>query len=216
LAQMGSFVPAKEAELPLFDKIFTRVGASDAVAGGISTFMAEMQEAAGILQGATENSLVILDELGRGTSTHDGMALAWAIAKHLAEKIRCKTLFATHYRELARLSEEIPGVINLHAAAREWKGEVVFLYRILPGVAEKSYGIQVAKLAKLPPEVLREAAEKLAELERKESSPPKVELLPLFGPEDHPVLAALRKIDPERLTPLEALELLFRLRQKLR
>jgi DNA mismatch repair protein MutS len=216
LAQMGSFVPAKEAELPLFDKIFTRVGASDAVAGGISTFMAEMQEAAGILQGATENSLVILDELGRGTSTHDGMALAWAIAKHLAEKIRCKTLFATHYRELARLSEEIPGVINLHAAAREWKGEVVFLYRILPGIAEKSYGIQVAKLAKLPPEVLREAAEKLAELERKESSPPKVELLPLFGPEDHPVLAELRKIDPERLTPLEALELLFRLRQKLR
>lgn len=215
LAQMGSFVPAKEAELPLFDKIFTRVGASDAVAEGISTFMAEMQEATGILTGATENSLVILDELGRGTSTHDGMALAWAIAKHLAEKVRCKTLFATHYRELAALGEEIPGVMNLHAAAREWKGEVVFLYRILPGVAEKSYGIQVAKLARLPQEVLAEAERKLAELEKKGVARPKAELLPLFGPEEHPVLAELRKILPEKLTPLEALELLFRLKEKL-
>jgi len=215
LAQMGSFVPAKEAELPIFDKIFTRVGASDAVAEGISTFMAEMQEAAGILAGATENSLVILDELGRGTSTHDGMALAWAIAKHLAEKVRCKTLFATHYRELAELSEELPGVINLHAAAREWKGEVVFLYRILPGVAEKSYGIAVAKLARLPREVLEEAERKLAELEKKGSYRPKAELLPLFGPEEHPVIAELRKIVPEKLTPLEALELLFRLKERL-
>ncbi len=215
LAQMGSFVPAKEAELPLFDKIFTRVGASDAVAEGISTFMAEMQEAAGILSGATENSLVILDELGRGTSTHDGMALAWAVARHLAERVRCKTLFATHYRELAELAEEIPGVIVLHAAAREWKGEVVFLYRILPGVAEKSYGIQVARLARLPPEVLKEAERKLSELERKAALRPKAELLPLFSPEEHPVLAELRRIVPEKLTPLEALELLFRLREKL-
>lgn len=215
LAQMGSFVPAKEAELPIFDKIFTRVGASDAVAEGISTFMAEMQEAAGILTGATEDSLVILDELGRGTSTHDGMALAWAIAKHLVEKVRCKTLFATHYRELAQLAEEIPGVANLHAAAREWKGEVVFLYRILPGVAEKSYGIQVAKLARLPAEVLREAERKLLELEKKAALKPKAEVLPLFGAEEHPVLAELRRIAPEKLTPLEALELLFRLREKL-
>jgi len=215
LAQMGSFVPAKEAELPLFDKIFTRVGASDAVAEGISTFMAEMQEAAGILSGATENSLVILDELGRGTSTHDGMALAWAIAKHLAQKVRCKTLFATHYRELAELAEELPGVINLHAAAREWKGEVVFLYRILPGVAEKSYGIQVAKLARLPEEVLAEAKRKLSELEKKSMAKPKAELLPLFEPPEHPILEELRKIEPEKLTPLEALELLFRLRKEL-
>ncbi|MCS7217008.1 MAG: DNA mismatch repair protein MutS [Candidatus Bipolaricaulota bacterium] len=215
LAQMGSFVPAKEAELPLFDKIFTRVGASDAVAEGISTFMAEMQEAAGILAGATANSLVILDELGRGTSTHDGMALAWAIAKHLAEKVRCKTLFATHYRELADLAEALPGVMNLHAAAREWKGEVVFLYRILPGVAEKSYGIQVAKLARLPPEVLAEAERKLAELEKRAALKPKAELLPLFGPEEHPVLAELRRLIPEKLTPLEALALLFQLKEKL-
>lgn len=215
LAQMGSFVPAKEAELPIFDKIFTRVGASDAVAEGISTFMAEMQEAAGILSGATENSLVILDELGRGTSTHDGMALAWAIAKYLAQKVRCKTLFATHYRELAQLAEEIPGVVNLHAAAREWKGEVVFLYRILPGVAEKSYGIQVAKLARLPAEVLAEAERKLSELERKAMVRPRAELLPLFGPPEHPVLSELRNINPENLTPLEALQLLFRLKGKL-
>jgi DNA mismatch repair protein MutS len=215
LAQMGSFVPAKEAELPLFDKIFTRVGASDAVAEGISTFMAEMQEAASILSGATENSLVILDELGRGTSTHDGMALAWAIAKHLVEKVRCKALFATHYRELARLAEEAPGVINLHAAAREWKGEVVFLYRILPGVAEKSYGIQVAKLARLPAEVLAEAARKLLELERRRPAQPKIDALPLFGPEEHPCLEELRRLELEKLSPLEALEFLFRLRRKL-
>jgi len=216
LAQMGSFVPAKDAELPIFDKIFTRVGASDAVAEGISTFMAEMQEAAGILQGATENSLVILDELGRGTSTHDGMALAWAIAKYLAEKVRCKTLFATHYRELAELAEKITGVMNLHAAVREWKGEVIFLYRIVPGVAEKSYGIQVAKLARLPPEVLAEAERRLEELEKGRAFRPKPEPLPLFGPEEHPILAELRRLEPEKLTPLEALELLFRLRQKLR
>lgn len=215
LAQMGSFVPAKEAELPIFDKIFTRVGASDAVAEGISTFMAEMQEAAGILFGASRNSLVILDELGRGTSTHDGMALAWAIAKHLAQKVRCKTLFATHYRELAELAEEVPGVMNLHAAVREWKGEVIFLYRILPGVAEKSYGIQVAKLARLPAEVLAEAERKLSALERKTIAEPKAQLLPLFGPEEHPVLAELRALAPEKLTPLEALELLFRLKEKL-
>lgn len=215
LAQMGSFVPAKEAELPIFDQIFTRVGASDAVAEGISTFMAEMQEAAGILSGATENSLVILDELGRGTSTHDGMALAWAIAKHLAKEVRCKTLFATHYRELAQLAEEIPGVLNLHAAAREWKGEVVFLYRILPGVAEKSYGIQVAKLAQLPQEVMVEAQKKLAELEKKLVVKRANELLPLFAPHEHPVLEELRQLEPEKLTPLEALNLLFRLKEKL-
>lgn len=215
LAQMGSFVPAKHAELPIFDKIFTRVGASDAVSEGISTFMAEMQEAAGIIAGATEDSLVILDELGRGTSTHDGMALAWAIAEHLAVRIRCKTLFATHYRELAQLAEEIPGVVNLHAAVREWKGEVVFLYRILPGVAERSYGIQVAKLARLPPEVLAKAERKLSELERKTVIKPKAELLPLFGSGEHPVLAELRKLEPEKLTPLEALQLLFRLKKEL-
>lgn len=214
LAQMGSFVPAKEAELPIFDRIYTRVGASDAVAEGVSTFMAEMQEAAGIIAGATENSLVILDELGRGTSTHDGMALAWAIARHLAERVRCKTLFATHYHELARLAEEVPGVINLHAAVREWKGEVVFLYRILPGVAERSYGVQVARLAKLPEPILKEAERKLAALESPRPLPSSVQL-PLFTGDEHPILRELREIDPEGLSPREALDLLFKLKGRL-
>jgi DNA mismatch repair protein MutS len=214
LAQIGSFVPAKEAELPVLDRIYTRVGASDALAEGLSTFMAEMREAATILSGATECSLVVLDELGRGTGTHDGMALAWAIARSLAERVRCKTLFATHYRELASLAEEIPGVVNLHVAVREWQGEVVFLHRVRPGVAERSYGVQVARLARLPSDVLGEAGRILVDLER---AGPKLqrEQLPLFGPEEHPVVAELRRIDPDGLTPREALELLFRLRELL-
>ncbi|MCR4391265.1 MAG: DNA mismatch repair protein MutS [Candidatus Acetothermia bacterium] len=217
LAQMGSFVPAREAELPVFDRIYTRVGASDALTEGLSTFMAEMREAAEILSGATERSLVILDELGRGTSTHDGMALAWAIARYLAERVRCKTLFATHYRELSRLAEEVPGAMNLHAAVREWRGEVVFLYRVLPGVAERSYGVHVAKLAGLPEVILGEAGRVLAELERAAPTPRggQGEQLPLFGGDDHPVLADLRRLDPERLTPLEALALLAELRRRL-
>lgn len=217
MAQMGSFVPAKEAELPVFDRIYTRVGASDALTGGLSTFMAEMVEAGEILAGATRRSLVVLDELGRGTSTHDGMALARAIACHLAGRVGCKTLFATHYRELARLAEEVPGVVNLHAAAREWKGEVVFLYRVLPGVAERSYGVHVARLARLPEEVLREAQRALDKIEQAAPAlaAPQGEQLPLFPAGEHPVLGELRSVDPDRLTPLEALELLHRLKQRL-
>lgn len=215
LAQVGSFVPAKEAELPIFDRIYTRVGASDALTGGLSTFMAEMREAADIVAGATAKSLVILDELGRGTSTHDGMALAWAIARYLAERVRCKTLFATHYRELARLAEEVPGVINLHAAVREWKGDLVFLYRIRPGVAGRSYGIHVAKLAALPHHVLEEAERVLEAVEREGWGPQGAQPLPLFEPQPHPVIEELARVDPERITPLEALEVLARLKQKL-
>lgn len=214
LAQMGSFVPAREAELPIFDRIYTRVGASDALTGGLSTFMAEMAEAAGILAGATPRSLVILDELGRGTSTHDGMALARAIARYLALRVECKTLFATHYRELAALADEVPRVVNLHASAREWKGEVVFLYRVLPGVGERSYGVHVARLARLPEEVLREAQRTLDAVENAERAPPspRGEQLPLFASPDHPLLDELRALDPDRLTPLEALDLLYRWR----
>ncbi len=221
LAQMGSFVPAAEAELPIFDKIYTRVGATDALSGGLSTFMAEMREAATILSGATARSLVILDELGRGTSTYDGMALAWAIARYLVERVGCKTLFATHYRELTRLAEEVPGVVNLHAAVREWRGEVVFLHRVLPGAAERSYGVQVARLAEIPEEVLREAERILALLEREEArkGPPRKEgaaeaQLPLFPREEHPLVEELKGLEPERLTPLEALELLFRWKER--
>jgi len=220
LAQMGSFVPAKEAELPIFDKIYTRVGATDALSGGLSTFMAEMREAATILAGATERSLVILDELGRGTSTYDGMALAWAIARYLVERVGCKTLFATHYRELTRLAEEIPGVVNLHAAVREWKGEVIFLHRVIPGVSERSYGVQVARLAELPEDVLREAERMLEHLEREEKKARSRQkkghqlALPFYTPESHPLVEELRKLSPERLTPLEALELLFRWKER--
>ncbi|MGC9529929.1 MAG: DNA mismatch repair protein MutS [Candidatus Bipolaricaulaceae bacterium] len=216
LAQLGSFVPAKRAELPILDRIYTRVGASDALAEGVSTFLAEMQEAAQIIAGASPRSLVILDELGRGTSTHDGMALAWAIARHLGSRIRCKTLFATHYRELAQLAEEVPGVTNLHVAVREWQGEVVFLHRVQPGVAERSYGVQVARLARLPASVLREAERRLQSLERTVAHVPDgAQQLPLFAPSDHPALTELRRVDPERLTPLEALQLLARLRTML-
>ena len=220
LAQMGSFVPAAEAELPIFDKIYTRVGATDALSGGLSTFMAEMREAATILSGATERSLVILDELGRGTSTYDGMALAWAIARYLVERVGCKTLFATHYRELTRLAEEVPGVVNLHAAVREWRGEVIFLHRVVPGAAERSYGVQVARLAEIPEEVLREAERMLALLEREElhrgkrKEEAEAAQLPLFPPVAHPLVEELRGLEPERLTPLEALELLFRWKER--
>lgn len=216
MAQMGSYVPAETAELPVFDRIYTRVGASDALTGGLSTFMAEMVEAGEILTSATPRSLVVLDELGRGTSTHDGMALARAIACHLAERVGCKTLFATHYRELARLVDEADGVVNLHAAAREWKGQLVFLYRILPGVAERSYGVHVARLAKLPEEVLADAQDALNAIER--TAPTggvrRGEQLPLFGGA-HPVLDQLRMLDLDRMTPLEALAVLHRLREHL-
>ncbi|MFO8034450.1 MAG: DNA mismatch repair protein MutS [Candidatus Bipolaricaulota bacterium] len=213
LAQMGSFVPAQEAVLPVFDRVYTRVGASDAVADGLSTFMAEMQEAASILSGATEHSLVILDELGRGTSTHDGMSLAWSIARFLAHRVHCMTLFATHYRELAALADELPGVVNLHTAVREWQGRVVFLHRVLPGVAERSYGVHVARLAQLPEEILREAERLLARLEHGGGPAAPAGLqLPLFGPQEHPAVARLREVDPETLTPLEALKLLTELK----
>ncbi len=214
LAQTGSFVPAKEAVLPVFDRVYTRVGASDAVADGLSTFMAEMHEAASIVSGATERSLVILDELGRGTSTHDGMSLAWSIARFLVRRVRCTTLFATHYRELASLAEEVPGVVNLHATAREWQGKVIFLHRVKPGVAERSYGVHVARLAQLPEEILREAQRLLARLEHGGTpmAPVGIEL-PLFGSDQHPALARLRGVDTDQLTPIEALQLLSELRR---
>ncbi len=216
LAQLGSFVPAHEAVLPVFDRMYTRVGATDAVADGLSTFMAEMQEAACILSGATERSLVILDELGRGTSTHDGMCLAWSIARFLTRRVGCTTLFATHYRELATLADEMPEVINLHAAVREWEGQVIFLHRILPGVAERSYGVHVARLAQLPEEILREAQQLLVRLEHGGApSAPSGFQLPLFGPQEHPVIRQLREVAADSLTPLEALKLIAELKHQL-
>ena len=152
MAQAGSFVPAREAKIPLVDRIFARVGASDNIARGHSTFMVEMQETANILHTATSRSLVVLDEIGRGTATFDGLSIAWAVAEYLATnpKVRPKTLFATHYHELTDLADATPGVVNFHVAAREWKDDIIFLRKIVPGRSDRSYGIQVARLAGLP------------------------------------------------------------------
>jgi DNA mismatch repair protein MutS len=172
LAQIGSFVPAKDAKIPIVDRIFARVGASDNIARGQSTFMVEMQETANILHAATSRSLVVLDEIGRGTSTFDGLSIAWAVAEYLATnpKARPKTLFATHYHELTDLADVLPGVVNAHVAAREWKDGIIFLRKIVPGRSDRSYGIQVARLAGLPNGVIARAREILGGLERDELS----------------------------------------------
>jgi len=165
LAQMGSFVPARRARIGVVDRIFTRVGASDELSRAQSTFMVEMTEAANILNNATDRSLVILDEIGRGTSTYDGVSLAWAIAEYLHDQIGCRTLFATHYHELAQLAGKLPGLKNYNALVQEDHAGIVFLHKIVPGSADKSYGIHVAKLAGIPESVLERAKEVLAELE---------------------------------------------------
>src|SRR5207244_9613746 len=165
LAQMGSFVPAKQARVGLADRIFTRVGASDELSRGRSTFMVEMTEAANILNNATPRSLVILDEIGRGTSTYDGVSLAWAITEYLHDHVGCRALFATHYHELAQLAETLPNLRNCNVLVREWQEDIVFLHKIAPGSADKSYGIHVARLAGIPSEVLDRASQVLRQLE---------------------------------------------------
>jgi DNA mismatch repair protein MutS len=165
MAQMGSFVPARQARVGIVDRIFTRVGASDELSRGQSTFMVEMTEAANILNNATERSLVILDEIGRGTSTYDGVSLAWAITEHLHDQAGCRTLFATHYHELAQLAETLPGLRNYNVLVREWQDEIIFLHKIAPGSADKSYGIHVARLAGVPADVLERARQVLTDLE---------------------------------------------------
>ena len=220
MAQMGSFVPAEEATLPIVDRVFARVGASDMLVAGVSTFMMEMLEVAAILERASSRSLIILDEMGRGTSTFDGVSIAWAVAEELARSLRAKTLFATHYQELTRLADEVPNVVNLHVSVREVGKDVVFLHRVEPGVAEGSYGVHVARLAGLPDHVTESAdrilAELLAEAPLSELGARQIaERLPLFGSGDHPVLKALGKLDPERMTPLEALATLAKLKAEL-
>jgi DNA mismatch repair protein MutS len=172
MAQMGSFVPADRARIGLADRVFTRVGASDDLRLGRSTFLVEMSEVANILNNATERSVVILDEVGRGTSTHDGLSLAWAIAEHLHNVVGSRTLFATHYHELTRLATVLPGVRNYRVAVRELGNEVIFLYRILPGASDRSYGIHVARLAGVPAEVLVRAEDLLADFERGQRAAP--------------------------------------------
>jgi DNA mismatch repair protein MutS len=228
LAQTGSFVPAREAKLSLVDRIYARVGASDNIARGQSTFMVEMQETAHILSGATSRSLVVLDEIGRGTATFDGLSIAWAVAEHLATSrvARPKTLFATHYHELTDLADAIDGVVNQHVAAREWKDDIIFLHKILPGRSDRSYGIQVARLAGLPPSVIDRARAILSALEADELSrggrpalsgaapPARQQQLGLFQTvvEDR-FRQRLCAIDIDRTTPLDALRLLSELRR---
>jgi len=221
MAQMGSFVPARTATLPIVDKLYARVGASDAVTEGISTFMMEMLEVAAILARATPRSLIILDEIGRGTSTFDGMSIAWAVAEELASTLGAKTLFATHYRELTRLAEELPAVANLHVAVKEVGREVVFLHRVEPGTSPGSYGVHVARLAGLPDHVT-DAAEGILSalcadgpLSHFGGPVARHDPLPLFGTEDHPALKTIRETDLDRITPLQALELLAQLKRQL-
>jgi DNA mismatch repair protein MutS len=220
LAHAGSFVPAKSALIGPVDRIFTRIGASDDLAGGRSTFMVEMTEAANILHNATACSLVLMDEVGRGTSTFDGMALALAIARHLVETSRSYSLFATHYFELTRLAEEYPEVANVHLDAVEHKDKIVFLHAVEPGPASQSYGIQVAQLAGVPAAVVRAAKKHLAGLEQEAANRhPQGDLFSAGAKasaerEEHPALATLRDVDPDALSPKDALEMLYRLKQQ--
>jgi DNA mismatch repair protein MutS len=230
LAQIGSFVPAKDAKIPIVDRIFARVGASDNIARGQSTFMVEMQETAAILHAATSRSVVVLDEIGRGTATFDGLSIAWAVAEYLATnpKARPKTLFATHYHELTDLADSLPGVVNAHVAAREWKDDIIFLRKIVAGRSDRSYGIQVARLAGLPSEVIARARHILAGLERDELSrggrptlsgsaddaqSPQLTLFAEGSTVDDEIAKRLRQIDVDETTPRQALELLAELKK---
>ncbi len=216
MAQMGSFVPVESARVGIVDRVFTRVGAADNIARGQSTFMVEMEETATILNAATARSLVLLDEVGRGTSTYDGLSLAWAVTESLHGRAegRPRTLFATHYHELTALGEQLPRVVNLNVQVKEWNAKVIFLRKIVEGAADKSYGIHVAELAGLPPEVVTRAREVLARLEegrfarRGLDEAPVETQLTLFEPVGHELVEELRDLDPDGLTPLQALELL--------
>jgi len=228
LAQIGSFIPANRARIGLCDRIFTRVGASDDLSRGQSTFMVEMSETAAILHHATARSLVVLDEIGRGTSTYDGLSIAWAVAEDLATRVRCRALFATHYHELCELAQTAPGVVNQSVAVSEWGDEIVFLRTLKEGGASRSYGIQCARLAGLPQGVVDRARSLLTQFE-KHAPRNERKQLSLFGSmgtvtvEDEPAPptpsaadALLMSIDPDDLTPRAAHEMLYRLKALLR
>jgi DNA mismatch repair protein MutS len=228
LAQAGSFVPARQAKLPVTDRIFTRIGASDNLARGRSTFYVEMSEVAAILHHATPSSLILLDEVGRGTSTFDGLSIAWAVVEHLQKHTRARTLFATHYHELTELAELLPAVKNIHVAVKETPSEIIFLRRVEPGSANKSYGIEVARLAGLPRAVIERAREVLKRHEANEHQLSET-LSPganepghtngnqqvLFTTLDRAVLEKLREADLDQLKPLDALNLLSELKKQI-
>lgn len=230
MTQIGSYVPATQAEIGIADRIFARVGASDELSRGQSTFMVEMTETARILNSATDHSLVVLDEIGRGTSTYDGLSLAWAIVEHVHDHVHCRTLFATHYHELTDLANTLPAVTNLNVSVKEWKDHVVFLHKIVPGAADKSYGIHVARLAGVPRGVNERAKQILAQIEaehlyndgrsrigagRSQRQQGDIQLT-LFAPAEHPLLDSIRSTDVNHLTPLEALQLVQSWQDELR
>jgi DNA mismatch repair protein MutS len=231
MAQMGSFVPAAEARLGLVDRIFTRIGATDKLSRGQSTFMVEMVETATIMRNATDRSLIILDEVGRGTSTFDGLSIAWAVVEHLhgREPAGPRTLFATHYHQLTELPLTLPRARNFNIAVREWEGRIIFLHRIVEGGTDKSYGIQVAQLAGLPESTIERAKEILRNLEESElnldgypllaeSSPPPPRVprqMDIFPSPAEAALSRLRNCDIETTTPLEALRLLSFLKEEI-
>jgi DNA mismatch repair protein MutS len=224
LAQMGSYVPAEEATLPIVDRVFTRIGAADNLARGRSTFMVEMTETAVILNTATSKSLIVLDEIGRGTATYDGLALAWAVAEHIHEKIHAKTLFATHYHELTELDETLKGVRNLHVSVKEAGDQIIFLRKVEPGRADRSYGIEVARLAALPISVIERARQVLTlheksehavteELTPRRSGPMQIQL---FEPVNYQIADRIRGLKLDELRPIEALQLLSELQKELK
>jgi DNA mismatch repair protein MutS len=229
MAQIGSFVPATRAKIGIVDRQFTRVGASDNLVRGQSTFMVEMSETSAILHTATEKSLVLLDEIGRGTSTYDGVSIAWSVSEHLHDKVGCKTVFATHYHELTQLPDELVSACNYSVEVREVDGRVLFLHRLIPGGADRSYGIEVGRLAGLPEDVLQRARSLLALFEgeqivsalsrrgervpdgastKRREQTANQDQLALFGPMLHPIIDELKHLDPNEMTPMDALKLL--------
>jgi DNA mismatch repair protein MutS len=218
MAQIGSFVPARSVDVGIVDRLFTRVGASDNLVRGQSTFMVEMSETSAILHSATARSLVLLDEIGRGTSTYDGVSIAWAVTEHIHDELGCKTVFATHYHELTQLSEDLAAVRNFNVRVREVGEEILFLHTLEPGGADRSYGIEVGRLAGLPRPVLKRARSLLRQLEGQHRMSPRdrpgddaVGQLALFGSEPDPIVEELKGIDPNTMTPLQALDTLARL-----
>jgi DNA mismatch repair protein MutS len=221
LAGIGSYVPAESAEIGPVDRVFTRIGAADDLAGGRSTFMVEMTEAANILNNATRDSLVLMDEIGRGTSTYDGLSLAWACARHIGRDVGAFTLFATHYFELTALADDLPACANVHLDATEHGDTLVFLHAVKEGPANQSFGLQVARLAGVPKMVIQDARRYLEELERRDhearpAAPQReLDLAPAAEPIEAAILAELGGLDPDSLSPRDALAILFAMRERL-